>query len=225
MCDHEEILDSEGYVCIKCGIVLGQQYIYEENSYDTQINRNKDIGIYSTINNILEHLQLNTPSYADEVNDLIDKYLSNLKCKSELKIGACVYYLISSSGLACQLNRISGLVCSNVNDSKKLFKLIQVFPQENILSNNISKLAELLLSYANFEREDKCKISQLTNTLVCKYCSYSPITQIAGISYWYFKALMKQKKSLKSICDCFLISQNSVHLYLNHSCVNNWISK
>ena len=193
MCDHEEILDSEGYVCIKCGIVLGQQYIYEENSYDTQINRNKDIGIYSTINNILEHLQLNTPSYADEVNDLIDKYLSNLKCKSELKIGACVYYLISSSGLACQLNRISGLVCSNVNDSKKLFKLIQIFPQEHILSNNISKLAELLLSYSNFERADKCKISQLTNTLVCKYCSYSPITQIAGISYWYFKVYMKQK--------------------------------
>ena len=193
MCDHEEILDSEGYVCIKCGIVLGQQYIYEENSYDTQINRNKDIGIYSTINNILEHLQLYTPSYADEVNDLIDKYLSNLKCKSELKIGACVYYLMSSSGLACQLNRISGLVCSNVNDSKKLFKLIQIFPQEHILSNNISKLAELLLSYSNFERADRCKISQLTNTLVCKYCSYSPITQIAGISYWYFKVYMKQK--------------------------------
>ena len=222
MCDHEEILDSEGYVCIKCGIVLGQQYIYEENSYNTQINRNKDIGIYSTINNILEHLQLNTPSYADEVNDLIDKYLSNLKCKSELKIGASVYYLISSSGLACQLNRISGLVCSNVNDSKKLFKLIQIFPQEHILSNNISKLAELLLSYSNFERADRCKISQLTNTLVCKYCSYSPITQIAGISYWYFKVHMKQKKSLKSICNNFLISQNSVHLYLNHSCVNNW---
>ena len=193
MCDHEEILDSEGYVCIKCGIVLGQQYIYEENSYNTQINRNKDIGIYSTIYNILEHLQLNTPSYADEVNDLIDKYLSNLKCKSELKIGACVYCLISSSGLACQLNRISGLVCSNVNDSKKLFKLIQIFPQEHILSNNISKLAELLLSYSNFERADRCKISQLTNTLVCKYCSYSPITQIAGISYWYFKVYIKQK--------------------------------
>ena len=222
MCDHEEILDSEGYVCIKCGIVLGQQYIYEEKFYNTQINKNKDIGIYSSIYNILEHLQLNTPSYADEVNDLIDKYLSNLKCKSELKIGACVYYLISSSGLACQLNRISGLVCSNVNDSKKLFKLIQIFPQEHILSNNISKLAELLLSYTNFERADKCKISQLTNTLVCKYCSYSPITQIAGISYWYFKVHMKQKKSLKSICNDFLISQNSVHLYLNHSCVNNW---
>ena len=98
MCDHEEILDSEGYVCIKCGIVLGQQYIYEENSNNIQINKNKDIGIYSTIYNILEHLQLNTPSYADEVNDLIDKYLSNSKCKSELKIGACVYYLIHLVG-------------------------------------------------------------------------------------------------------------------------------
>ena len=75
--------------------------------------------MYSSICNILEHLQLNTPCYADEVSDLIDKYLSNLKCKSELKIGACIYYLISSSGLACQLNRISRLVCSNINDSKK----------------------------------------------------------------------------------------------------------
>ena len=222
MCDHEEILDNEGYVCIKCGLVLGQEYICEENSFNDQIKKNKDIAMYSSIYNILEHLQLNTPCYADEVSDLIDKYLSNLKCKSELKIGACIYYLISSSGLACQLNRISRLVCSNINDSKKLFKLIQIFPQENILSNDTSKLADLLLSYTNFEKADKCKISQLTNNLACKYCSYSPITQIAGISYWYFKVHMKQKKSLKTICNNFLISQNSVHLYLNHSCVNNW---
>ena len=222
MCDHEEILDNEGYVCIKCGLVLGQEYIYEENSFNDQIKKNKDIGMYSSICNILEHLQLNTPCYADEVSDLIDKYLSNLKCKSELKIGACIYYIISSSGLACQLNRISRLVCSNINDSKKLFKLIQIFPQENILSNDTSRLADLLLSYTNFEKVDKCKISQLINNLACKYCSYSPITQIAGISYWYFKVHMKQKKSLKTICNNFLISQNSVHLYLNHSCVNNW---
>ena len=222
MCDHEEILDNEGYVCIKCGLVLGQEYICEENSFNDQIKKNKDIAIYSSICNILENLQLNTPCYADEVSDLIDKYLSNLKCKSELKIGACIYYIISSSGLACQLNRISRLVCSNINDSKKLFKLIQIFPQENILSNDTSKLADLLLSYTNFEKADKCKISQLTNNLACKYCSYSPITQIAGISYWYFKVHMKQKKSLKTICSNFLISQNSVHLYLNHSCVDNW---
>ena len=225
MCDHEEILDNEGYVCIKCGLVLGQEYIYEENSFNDQIKKNKDIGIYSSICNILENLQLNTPCYADEVSDLIDKYLSNLKCKSELKIGAFIYYIISSSALACQLNRISRLVCSNINDSKKLFKLIQIFPQENILSNDTSRLADLLLSYTNFEKADKCKISQLINNLACKYCSYSPITQIAGISYWYFKVYMKQKKSLRTICNNLLISQNSVHLYLNHSCVDNWNQK
>ena len=122
MCDHEEILDNGEYVCIKCGIVLGQEYIYQENSFSDQRNKNKDLGTYSSICNILEHLKLNAECYADEVDNLIDKYLSNFKCKSELKIGACIYYLISSSGLACQLNRISGLVCSNINDSKKLFK-------------------------------------------------------------------------------------------------------
>ena len=36
MCDHEELLDSGEYVCIKCGVVLAQEYIHEEKtiSYD-----------------------------------------------------------------------------------------------------------------------------------------------------------------------------------------------
>ena len=60
MCDHEEILDNEGYGCIKCCLVSGQEYIYEENSFNDQIKINKDIGMYSSICNILEHLQLNS---------------------------------------------------------------------------------------------------------------------------------------------------------------------
>ena len=54
MCDHEEILDNEGYVCIKCGLVSGQEYIYEENSFNDQIKKNKDIAMYSSIYNILD---------------------------------------------------------------------------------------------------------------------------------------------------------------------------
>ena len=109
--------------------------------------------------------------------------------------------------------------------SKKLFRLYQVFPQQNILSNDICKLSEIVLSFTEFKKLDKINILKLTSTLPCKYCSYSPITQIAGISYWYFKTQKKQKKSLKTICDCLLISQNSVYLYLNYSCVNKWIAK
>ena len=105
---------------------------------------------------------------------------------------------------------------SNINDTKKLFKLIQIFPQQNISSNDISILAEFLLSHSNFSKEDKDRILQLIDIYSCKFCSYSPVTQIAGISYIYFKEQVKQKKSLKTICNSFLISQNSVHLYLNH---------
>ena len=76
----------------------------------------------------------------------------------------------------------------------------------------------MLLCYCNFNKQDKFKILQLINKFVCRFCSYSPVTQIAGISYWYFKVQINQKKSLKTICDNFLTSQNSVHLYLNHSC-------
>ena len=105
---------------------------------------------------------------------------------------------------------------------KKSFKLIQTFPQQNISSNDTSILAEFLLSHSNFSKEDKDRILQLIDIYSCKFCSYSPVTQIAGISYIYFKEQVKQKKSLKTICNSFLISQNSVHLYLNHSCAKNW---
>ena len=81
----------------------------------------KDLGTYSSICNILDHLRLNALCYADEVDNLIDKYLINFKCKNELKIGACIYYLISSSGLTCQLHRFSGFVCLDINDSKHYF--------------------------------------------------------------------------------------------------------
>ena len=54
MCEHEELLDCGEYVCIKCGIVLGQEYISEENSLKQQFNENKDPGTYSYIHDMPE---------------------------------------------------------------------------------------------------------------------------------------------------------------------------
>ena len=222
MCNHEEILDSGEYICIKCGIVLDQEYVHCETFSNYQTTDNGRHSLNSNICTILDHLNLNNIDFDKDVQDLIDEYLSNIRCKVELKIGACIYYVLSSKGMPCQLNRISGLVCSNPNDNKKLFKLIQIFPQENISSNDPSTLAEFLLSHTDFNKADKSRILQLINLCFCKFCSYSPVTQIAGISYLYFKVKTIQKKSLKIICDSFLTSQNSVYLYLNHSCAKNW---
>lgn len=222
MCDHEELLDSGEYVCIKCGVVLAQEYIHEENSNRYQCVEYRDPDLYSRICTILEHLNLSTSCYVEEISSLIYKYLSNFRCKHELKIGASIYYLLSSKGIPCQLNRVSGLVCSNAKEIKKIYKLIQIFPQDDISINNITSLAQLLLDYTNFDRTEKQGILQFVNILDCKFCSYSPITQIAGISYWYFKEIIHRKKSLKTICTSFLISQNSVHLYLNHNCAKHW---
>ena len=73
MCEHEEVIDCGEYVCKKCGIVLGQEYIYEEISTKNQIIENKSLDTYSNIYNILDHLNLNILCYED-VNGLIDKY-------------------------------------------------------------------------------------------------------------------------------------------------------
>ena len=225
MCDHEEIIECGEYVCIKCGVVLGQEYIHTNKVYEPPFKSTIKLDLHSNICNILDKLNLNISCYANDVYDLIDKYLSDFKCKNELKVGAAIFHILSLNGVAYQLNRISVLLCSNICETKKLFKLIQVFPQENTLSNDISKLAKPVLNFTNFEKVDKNNIFQLITVLACKYCSYSPITQIAGISYWYFKNHMGKKRSLKSICNCLFISQNSVHLYLNHDCINTWNSK
>ena len=126
----------------------------------------------------MDHLNLNHLYLNVKINDLIDKYLSNFRCKIELKVGACIYYILFAKGIPCQLNRISGIVCSNINDTKKLFQLIQTFPQQNISSNDTSILAEFLLSHSNFSKEDKDRILQLIDIYSCKFSSYSLVTQI-----------------------------------------------
>lgn len=136
--------------------------------------------------------------------DLIARYLSDFKCENEIKVWASIFYAFSLNDIPYPLNRITGLICSNARDTKKLFKLILIFPQKNILSNDICKLAEFLFSQSNFEKEDKNNIVKLLEQYSCKFCSFSPITQISGISYWYFKSHMKKKKSLKSIYESFL---------------------
>ena len=68
---------------------------------------------------------------AEKVDGLVNKYLSNFKCGIEVKIGRSTHDILLSKGIPCQLNRISNLVRSNVNETKRLFKLIQIYPREN----------------------------------------------------------------------------------------------
>lgn len=224
MCDHCEILDGGEYVCINCGVVLGQEYVYDNKYSDIQIKNNKKHEMYISVYNILEKLNLNV-IYAEQVYNLVNKYLSNFKCKSELKIGASIFHVLSLNEVPYQINKISSLICMNINESKKLFKLIQIFPQKSIVPNDIHKLSEVLFCNNIFDKKDTKYILKLIRELSCDYCSHSPITQIAGISYWYFKNYRTRKKSLKSICDSLSISQNSVHLYLKHPCTKSWTLK
>ena len=84
MCDHEELLDSGEYVCIRCGVVLAQEYIHEENSNRYQCVEYRDPHLYSTICTILEHLNLSISCNVEEIRSLIYEYLSNFKYKHEL---------------------------------------------------------------------------------------------------------------------------------------------
>ena len=224
MCDHSEVLDGGEYVCVKCGIVLGQEYVHGDEYSNLPNRKYENHELYINVCNILEKLNLN-PVYADQVYDLLNKYLSNFKCNCELKIGASIFYTLSLHEVPYQLNKISRLICTDINDTKKLFKLIQVFPQKSIVPNDIYRLAEDLFCSIAFNKQDKKKILKLIKDFSCDHCSYSPVTQIAGISYWYFKNYMRRKRSLKSICDHLLISQNSVHLYLKHPCTTSWTLK
>ena len=79
MCDHEEVLDSEGYVCIKCGVVLDQEYVYGDNCFYNETDDYIDHNSNSIICTILDHLNLNHLYLNVKINDLIDKYLNNFR--------------------------------------------------------------------------------------------------------------------------------------------------
>ena len=160
MWDHEEILEYGEYIWGKCGLVLGQQYISEKIYSESPKNDENKSKLYIDICNILENINLNIYCYADDVYDLINKYLSDFKRENELKIGASIYYVLTINIIACHFNRIARSLCSNINDSKKLFNLYPVFPQQNFLSNDITKLANLVLSFTRFAKSDENNISK-----------------------------------------------------------------
>ena len=137
MRDHEEVLDSEGYVCIKCRVVLDQEYVYGNNYFYNETDDCIDHNSNSIICTILDDLNLNHLYLNVKIDDLIDKCLSNFRCKIELKVGACIYYILFAKGIPCQLNRISGIVCSNINDTKNLCKLIQISATKYIIKRYI----------------------------------------------------------------------------------------
>lgn len=223
MCDHQEVLDGGEYICINCGLILGQEYVTNNNYIKSRNITNTNHSLYLNICDILEKLHLSDVYYGEQVYEIVNKYLSNYKCNSELKIAAGIFHVLSLNNIPYQINKIARLVCLDTNEYKKLFKLIQVFPQKNTIQNDEFALVNLVLS--EYEKSDIENISKNIKSLKCEYCSYSPITQIAGISYLYFKKCKKEKRSLKSLCNSLLISQNSVYLYLRHPCIKNWVLK
>ena len=119
--EKEEILNCGEYVYTKCGIVLGPVYAYDLQTTDflNKKENNKELNV--NICNILDKLNLTTFCYSNKICEIVNKYLSNFKSSSELKIGASVYYVLSLNNVPCQLNKIAGLLCLNTNDTKILF--------------------------------------------------------------------------------------------------------
>jgi len=137
MCDHEEISEYGEYICRKCGLVLGQQYI-SDKIYSEPPKNDKDTSkLYRDICNILDNIKLNVYCCADDVYDLFNKYLSVLKCENELKIGASIYHVLTLNNIACHFNRISRQLCSNINESKELLLSLVRFPHNKIFDQTI----------------------------------------------------------------------------------------
>ena len=161
MCDHLEILDKGEYICVKCGVVIGQEYVCL-NEYVKPVNTvDKNSEVYLNICNILEKLHFSNISYSEQVYKIINKYLSNYKHRSELKIGAGIFYVLSLNDIPYQISKIATLVCLNNKDYKILYKLIQVFPQEKLIQNDEFELVNLTLS--NYEKRTLIVFQKVLN--------------------------------------------------------------
>ena len=76
MCEHEELLNNGEFVCIKCGIVLDQEYVHAEMFSSHNINTTENIGLNTNIYTILDHLKLDSLFCNEEIRDLIDYHVN-----------------------------------------------------------------------------------------------------------------------------------------------------
>jgi len=225
--NHLEILVDHEYVCLNCGLVFGQEFEHVTFPKRSEIDH-KSKSIHHDIANFLETLHLNI-CFTEEIENKLLKYLNKFYCSIEIKIGAAVYYVLSVNNISFPISKIEKLVCFSIRDKKVLYKLINVFKQNTVIENDgfgeSFSLATIILSDLGVSSDDRSTIIQRIISVKCDLCSHSPITQIAGQTYLFFKNRNINKLTLDFICSNLSISKNSVYLYLNpkkHSCVNNW---
>ena len=237
MCDHIEIIDDYGTgdsVCKLCGLVLDKLYLQNVNSKnikeDMARSGNASIGSHDGVRSKIEVIDFMNmvnihPSFEDEITINSEKLVKRFShFPHSLIIASAAFVALGKSDYPLSITRLENYVCINKRDKKNLYRMVVSLNQPNIQCNLSENIAQGILQGLNLSFYDIKTIKKNIITLKCEFCTFSPLTVIAGHAYLYLKKV-ENSMSLANICLHLSVSKTSVYSYINskrHKCVSSW---
>ena len=102
--------------------------------------------------------------------------------------------------------------------------MVVCLQEPSIFPNLSSHVANSMLQGIDLNFQDIESIKKNMIQLKCEYCSYSPLTVVAGHTLLYLKN-KNRSDSLSKIFFHVGVSKTSVYFFINrhrHKCVQNW---
>ena len=236
MCSHSEYIEdhsSGDIVCLTCGLILDRIFLssqtkdfdYGSTYKDERLSKNlKEMDLQENIINFL-HLTNIHFSFYDEVQKYSRTLLSEFThFPISLIIASACFVTLSKTEHPITLSKLESLVCENKKDKKNLFKMVVCLQEPSIFPNLSSHVANSMLQGIDLNFQDIESIKKNMIQLKCEYCTYSPLTVVAGHTLLYLKN-KNRSDSLSKICFHVGVSKTSVYSFINrhrHKCVRNW---
>lgn len=205
-CNHIEIVDREGIICCKCGLVLDQNYVY--------VSTKTESGVDTELNEICA--RLHTPYYS-QIKACYEK-LSDQHPKLSCKYlrALALYNTLNKLESSQDLHYLCFLCGVDSNQFWKVSKQVQGMDDTFNYSFAESFLASLHLPF-RIVQEIKTRAKTVPG-------SFSPKTKIAAFAYVYLRTT-PQKMTMKTLIKQLGVSQMSCYRCfksIRHAGISPW---
>ena len=236
MCSHGDYIEdytSGDVVCLICGLVLDKIFLrvdkkdldFSDQRQDKTISKKlKEKDLSDNLINFLHSTNIHL-SYYDEILRNATTLLSNFTYfRLPLIIASACFVTLSKTEYPITLSKLENFVCENKRDKKNFFKMVVSLQEPSIFPNLSSHVANHMLQGLDLNFHDIESIKKNLTQLKCEYCTYSPLTEVAGHTILYLKS-KNNINSLSKICFHVGVSKTSVYSFINsqrHKCVQTW---
>lgn len=232
MCQHINTVTDvhEGsIICIECGMVVDTLLLvnnielryFNKNILDLNINNPTRDDIIK----LLDVLQIHN-SYISDIECLYNQCKVNFRNIPNLFIIAgCLFIATVKHGLILPLPQLETRLQCNKQEQKYISKVVDFLTGHTMSMNDPCNMLEYTIKSLNLPYKTIATIKENIVQLKCDFCSFNPITIIAGHVYLHLKERDDKRLSVTDISSSLVASKNSVYKFINpskHPCLHKW---